>query len=89
MSKLNFKELSELLESKSDANLRLIFVTRHLKDGVKSRDRMLQKYDFDGYHIDVDDEIRKHLFDLFQREIKKYEEGLHREKEKIEKKNPI
>ncbi len=74
MSKLNFKELSELLESRSDTNLRLIFVTRHLKDGVKSRDRMLQKYDFDAYHIDVDSEIRKHLFSLFKREIKKYQE---------------
>jgi hypothetical protein len=72
MNNLNFSSIKEQLEEKSASNVKLIFITRVIKEGVSQRAKMLQKYDFDAYHIDVDDEIREHLFDTFSNHINRY-----------------
>lgn len=57
-------ELLQKVEENGADRLRLFFITRTLKDGIKARDKVLEKYKFTVYSVDIDDEIRKHIFDL-------------------------
>lgn len=52
-------------------DVKLHFITRILKDGVKKRDKNLNKYIFKVYQIDVDDEIRKYLYKQSVRELER------------------
>lgn len=59
--------INELLEKVNDLtskNLHLYFVTRVLKPNIKARYKVLDKYDFLIYQVDINDEIRGHLYDL-------------------------
>lgn len=58
------KELLKKVEENGSDNLNLFFITRKLKDGVKSRDRVLEKYEFTTYSVDIDNEIKQHLYGL-------------------------
>lgn len=58
------KELLEQIQENGSERLSLFFITRKLKEGIKSRDKVLEKYDFIVYNVDIDDEVRKHLYQL-------------------------
>lgn len=67
-------KLDEVLNRIKDTDqkdVKLHFITRILKSGVKKRDKTLDKYIFKVYQIDVDDEIRKYLYDLSINELEK------------------
>ena len=51
------KTISEQIEDSSI--IHLFFITRKLKDNTKKTDRVLDKFDFTAYQVDVNDEIRK------------------------------
>jgi hypothetical protein len=69
--------LRKIKESDSD-NLNLYFVTRKLKKGIKARAKVLEKYEFTVYSVDIDDEIREHLYDLT---IKQFDNVVEKELE--------
>ncbi len=56
--------LLEKLEEIKVENTHLYFITRVLKPDKKKTEKVLDKYDFKVYQIDVDDEIREHLHTL-------------------------
>lgn len=59
--------LNELLEEVKNAeidDLQLYFITRVLKEGVNKRAKILDKFSFNLYQVDVNAEIREHLFKL-------------------------
>lgn len=58
------KTFLEKIEEISNQNLHLYFITRVLKKNVKKRSKVLDKYDFEIYQVDIDSEIRNHLFDI-------------------------
>ncbi len=58
-------EILEKLEEVKVNNTHLYFITRVLKKDVKSKlSKVLDKFDFKVYQIDVDDDIRKYLHSL-------------------------
>ncbi|MEI7502815.1 MAG: Kiwa anti-phage protein KwaB-like domain-containing protein [Paludibacter sp.] len=58
-------ELLEKVEENGPDRLNLFFITRTLKDGVKSKGKkVLEKYKFTVYSVDIDKEIKEHLFKL-------------------------
>ena len=64
--------LNELLGKVSSTNvedLKLYFITRILKDGVKKSTKMMDKYLFNVYQVDIDDEIRQHLYNSTQQQL--------------------
>ena len=71
------KELSKLdevldrIKDTKQEDVKLHFITRILKSGVGKRDKTLDKYLFKVYQIDVDDEIRKYLYDLSIKELER------------------
>lgn len=67
-------KLDEVLDRIKDTkqeDVKLHFITRILKSGVGKRDKTLDKYLFKAYQIDVDDEIRKYLYDLSIKELER------------------
>lgn len=57
-------ELSEKLENIKIDNTFLYFITRVLKPDTKKTSKVLDKFLFKVYQIDVNDEIRDHLYSL-------------------------
>lgn len=58
------KELLEIVRKAESKNLKLYFVARLLKEGVKANTKLLDKYIFKVYQIDITEEIRDYLYDL-------------------------
>lgn len=63
------EELSEKLESIKIDNSFLYFITRVLKPNTKKTSKVLDKFLFKVYQIDVNDEIRKHLYSLTKEQL--------------------
>lgn len=61
MSKTNIERILEQVEGVSEGRTKLYFVTRKEKEGIKKRDRVLDKYAFKVYQVDINDEIRKEI----------------------------
>ena len=62
--------LNKIKETKEE-DVKLHFITRMLREGVGKRDKTLDKYIFKVYQVDVDDEIRKFLYELSISELEK------------------
>ena len=63
------EELLEKLESIKINNTFLYFITRVLKPDVKKTSKVMDKYVFKVYQIDVNDDIREHLYSLTQEQL--------------------
>jgi hypothetical protein len=63
------EELSEKLGDVKVTNTFLYFITRILKPGVKKNSKVMDKYVFKVYQIDVNEEIRMHLYELSQDQL--------------------
>ncbi len=66
--------LPEILDKITTTNvddLRLYFITRVLKDNVKKSAKIIDKYLFRVYQVDIDAEIRKYLYDLSIEQLEK------------------
>ena len=63
------EELLEKLESIKINNTFLYFITRVLKSDVKKTSKVMDKYVFKVYQIDVNDDIREHLYSLTQEQL--------------------
>lgn len=74
MSQLDFSQLNEDIQKLNEGSIQLYFITRKLKEGIKPRDKMLSKFEFDSFQIDIDKDIRKELFLFLKNEIKNYSE---------------
>ena len=62
--------LAKIRETK-EADVKLHFITRILKEGIGKREKTLNKYVFKVYQIDVDEEIRQYLYDLSIKELER------------------
>ena len=63
-------ELSEIVQSVSVQNTFLYFITRVLKPNVKRTQKVMDKFVFNVYQIDINDDIRKHLHTLTIEQLK-------------------
>jgi hypothetical protein len=64
------KELLENIESIDSTNLNLYFVSRKEKANLKNKKKILEKYDYTAYKVEIDAEIRKYLYGLSKDQIK-------------------
>ena len=49
---------------------KLYFITRILRDGVRKSSRVMDKYLFKAYQIDIDDDIREYLYTTTEETLK-------------------
>lgn len=66
---MTIEELSEKLSEIKIDNTYLYFITRVLKPDVKKSSKVMDKFNFKVYQIDVNDEIRAHLYKLSQEQL--------------------
>ena len=64
-------EILGYIKGTRQEDVKLHFITRILKEGVKKRTKTLDKYVFRVYQIDVDDEIRKYLYEQSVNELER------------------
>ena len=61
---MNLSKLIQGIAETKETNLRLYFITRVLKSEFKKSSKVLDKYNFKVYQVDVNSEIRNHLHSL-------------------------
>ena len=61
---MTLNDLLNKVETVPSEDTRLFFITRYLKEGVKKSSPLMDKFLFKVYQVDIDDEIRQHLYDL-------------------------
>ncbi|MBP1629475.1 MAG: hypothetical protein H6Q15_368 [Bacteroidetes bacterium] len=64
--------INELLEKISETNVedsKLYFITRILRSGVKKSAKMMDKYIFNVYQVDIDNEIREYLYNSTKEQL--------------------
>lgn len=65
------EEIKYKLDEINQNDIQLYFITRILKADKKKWSKVLDKYDFKTYQIDVNDEIREHLFKVTENQVAK------------------
>jgi hypothetical protein len=60
---MTLNELAENLSATNVEDLKLYFITRILREGVKKSSKMMEKYLFNVYQVDIDGGIRQYLYD--------------------------
>ena len=63
--------LVDIIGQANAENLKMFFVTRILKEGMKANSRVLEKFDFKVYQIEITDEVRKYLYELSLKQFQK------------------
>ena len=63
------EDLLERLEDIEVSDTYLYFITRVLKHNQKKNSKVLDKYLFKVYQVDINDEIRNHLYSLTQEQL--------------------
>lgn len=71
MTTTPIERLHAQLDNVSEKRTKLYFVTRTTKEGVKKTAKVLDKFDFKTYQVDIDDEIREELFDTASQVIRR------------------
>lgn len=63
----------ETIKQADSSNLNMYFVTRILKENFKNGSKMLEKFDFKVYQIEITNDIRQYLYELSLKQFKKIE----------------
>ena len=63
------QEILDKINSINAEDLKLYFITRILKENVKKTSKVINKYRFKAYQVDINDEIREYLYELSKDKI--------------------
>ena len=66
---MTLSELSDKITETQVEDSKLYFITRILKEGVKRSSKLMDKYIFKVYQVDIDDTIRQYLYDSTNEQI--------------------
>ena len=67
--------LVDIIGQVSSENLKMYFVTRILKEGLKVNTRVLEKFDFKVYQIEITEEVRSYIYQLSLKQFKKIQDN--------------
>lgn len=59
----------------SSQNLKMYFVTRFHKEGINLKSRVLEKFDFKVYQIEITEEVRNYIYELSLKQFKKIQDN--------------
>lgn len=66
---MTLQEILDKISSTQVEDLKLFFITRILKENVKKTSKVMDKYLFKAYQVDIDDEIRKYLYKVSREQL--------------------
>mgnify|MGYP000680370168 CR=1 FL=1 len=69
MSKTTVERILEQVDGVAEGRTKLYFIVRSMKSDVKKKAKVLDKYQFKTYQVDVDDDIRKELYGTAKQSI--------------------
>ncbi|MCU7549322.1 DUF4868 domain-containing protein [Chitinophagaceae bacterium LB-8] len=61
---MTFSDLHTIVSDVKATNIKLNLIVRNLKEGVKAKDRVLDKYAFTAYQVEIEDELREFFHEL-------------------------
>lgn len=59
---MTLQEISDKIKSTNVDDLKLYFITRMLKENIKKSSKVIDKYLFKVYQVDINDDIRHYLY---------------------------
>jgi len=65
----SIKEMLEIVKNCQISSTRLYLITRTLKTGVKAKTKAKDKYDFQCYSINIDDNVQNELLKIFMNKV--------------------
>lgn len=68
-------DVLEKVESEDHKRVRLYFITRDIKPGIPKTRKVLDKYRFSSFSIEIDEELQKHLHDTLLEQISAKSDG--------------
>ena len=66
---MTIQEILDKVLSSKEGDLKLYFITRYLKENFKKSSKVIDKYLFKVYQVDINDEIRHHLYELTKSQL--------------------
>lgn len=66
---MTLQEILDKITSTNVDDLKLFFITRMLKENIKKSSKVMDKYLFKVYQVDINDEIRQYLYDLSKEQL--------------------
>ena len=66
---MTLQEILDKIKSTKVDNLKLYFITRMLKENIKKSSKVMDKYLFKVYQVDINDDIRQYLYDLSMEQL--------------------
>ena len=66
---MRINELLEKISATKVEDAKLYFITRILREGIKKSAKMMDKFIFKVYQVDIDDEIRQYLYDCSKEQL--------------------
>jgi hypothetical protein len=66
---MTINELLDKIIATSADDSKLYFITRILREGIKKSSKMIEKYLFKVYQVDIDDEMRQYLFNVSKEQL--------------------
>ncbi len=66
---MTLEELQEKITATKADDLKLYLITRGLKDNVKKSSKVIDKYKYTAYQVDINDDIRVYLYDVVNTQI--------------------
>jgi hypothetical protein len=66
---MTINKLLDKITGTSVDDSKLYFITRILREGIKKSSKMMEKYLFKVYQVDIDDEMRQYLFDISKEQL--------------------
>lgn len=69
-SKERLTEVIDLVRASNSRNVRLYFITKHLKEGVSRRERVLNKYRYECTRVNLDVSLQNYFLGLLDSQIK-------------------
>ncbi len=66
---MTIQEILDKINVSREDDLKLYFITRYLKENFKKSSKVLDKYLFKVYQVEINDEIREHLYNLSKEQL--------------------
>lgn len=66
---MTIQEILNKIEKTKEDDLKLYFITRYLKENFKKSSKVIDKYLFKVYQVEINDEIRSHLYKLSKEQL--------------------
>ena len=67
--KQKLEQILHIFSGSSKRNVRLYFITKHLKEGVSRTEKVLNKYKYECIRVNIEDDLQEYFFNLLKNQL--------------------